>query len=334
MSQKELKLVRVTNSQAIPLVDDLLIGRAEDCGLRIVEGLPSRRHAQITLLHGDAWVEDLGSSNGTYVNGVQIAAKTKLNSGDRLRFDVEEFDFQVAGEEAESGEKTLYRKPPERAPAAQATSAAAPGAVQEAIADASGIIKRPGAWADPDSEDGGAAKTKFMDPATLKAMIAQSASTDTSSVANIDAPHLVVVTGSAFGAVIKLQGGIAGVTEWNVGTAPEREVVFIDSGVSALHAKIVNDGTRWKVLDQMSANGTFVNGKRSNVSFLSAGDRVRFGPVECEFNLPSGAKAAPSARSSGSSPTASPQKSGGGKRAALIAIGALSIAAAIWWFTK
>jgi len=37
------------------------------------------------------------------------------------------------------------------------------------------------------------------------------------------------------------------------------------------------------VLDQMSANGTFVNGKRSNVSYLAAGDRVRFGPVECVF---------------------------------------------------
>ncbi len=58
----------------------------------------------------------------------------------------------------------------------------------------------------------------------------------------------------------------------------------MDSGVSALHAKIVNEGERWKVLDQMSANGTFVNGKRANVSYLSSGDRVRFGPVECVFH--------------------------------------------------
>ncbi len=36
----------------------------------------------------------------------------------------------------------------------------------------------------------------------------------------------------------------------------------------------------------MSANGTFVNGKRSNMSFLDNGDRVRFGPVECIFRIP------------------------------------------------
>ena len=46
---------------------------------------------------------------------------------------------------------------------------------------------------------------------------------------------------------------------------------FQDSGVSALHAKIANEGERWKVIDQMSANGTFVNGKRANVSYLVVG---------------------------------------------------------------
>ncbi len=36
----------------------------------------------------------------------------------------------------------------------------------------------------------------------------------------------------------------------------------------------------------MSANGTFVNGKRSNMSYLDNGDRIRFGPVECIFKTP------------------------------------------------
>ena len=76
---------------------------------------------------------------------------------------------------------------------------------------------------------------------------------------------------------------------------------FQDSGVSALHAKIVNEGERWKVLDQMSANGTYVNGKRSNVSYLTSGDRVRFGPVECIFQ---GSRAAAAPRRSAGSPAA------------------------------
>ena len=92
--------------------------------------------------------------------------------------------------------------------------------------------------------------------------------------------------------------GESGIKEWTIGSQADREVQFQDSGVSALHAKIVNEGERWKVLDQMSANGTFVNGKRSNVSYLTAGDRVRFGPVECIFLT---ARAAAPPRRSGSS---------------------------------
>ena len=51
------------------------------------------------------------------------------------------------------------------------------------------------------------------------------------------------------------------------------------------------EGKRWKIVDQMSANGTFVNNKRSSVSYLASGDRLRFGPVDCIFWMPAGASA-------------------------------------------
>jgi len=108
------------------------------------------------------------------------------------------------------------------------------------------------------------------------------------------------VSGSRAGLNIKLTVGESGVREWTIGSQADREVQFQDSGVSALHAKVVNEGERWKVLDQMSANGTYVNGKRSNVSYLTAGDRVRFGPVECIFQT-SRAGAAPRRSASSSS---------------------------------
>ena len=127
----------------------------------------------------------------------------------------------------------------------------------------------------------GANKTKFIDPGAAQADDEQRACR--AVTATIDGPHLHVVSGNRAGLNIKLTVGESGVREWTVGSQAEREVQFQDSGVSALHAKIVNEGERWKVLDQMSANGTFVNGKRSNVSYLAAGDRVRFGPVEVRF---------------------------------------------------
>ena len=170
------------------------------------------------------------------------------------------------------------------------------------------MYKRPGAWADPDAMGDGANKTKFIDPAQLKQMMNNAPPATAVNTASIDGPHLHVVSGSRTGLNIKLTVGESGVKEWTIGSQADREVQFSDSGVSALHAKIVNEGERWKVLDQMSANGTFVNGKRSNVSYLTAGDRVRFGPVECIFQT-SRAGGAPRRAASSSSGAAGESKS-------------------------
>jgi hypothetical protein len=170
------------------------------------------------------------------------------------------------------------------------------------------MYKRPGAWADPDAMGDGANKTKFIDPAQLKQMMNNAPAAAAVNTAAIDGPHLHVASGSRAGLNIKLTVGESGVREWTIGSQADREVQFQDSGVSALHAKIVNEGERWKVLDQMSANGTFVNGKRSNVSYLTAGDRVRFGPVECIFQT-SRAGAAPRRAAGASSGAGTESKS-------------------------
>jgi pSer/pThr/pTyr-binding forkhead associated (FHA) protein len=260
-------LVKVSNHREIPIKPDMVLGRQAECDLQLTEGHASRRHARFSFVDGAVWLEDLNSANGTFVNGTKISGKVKLTSGDRLRFDVEEFDFKAPGAAPVVDEgKTQYREP----------------ASAVVDAESSDMYKRPGAWADPDAMGDGANKTKFIDPAQMKQMMNAPAAADVNPAA-VDGPHLHVVSGSRTGLNIKLTVGQSGLHEWTIGSQADREVQFQDSGVSALHAKIVNEGERWKVLDQMSANGTYVNGKRSNVSYLSSGDRVRFGPVECIF---------------------------------------------------
>jgi len=63
----------------------LLIGRAEDCDVRPLSEDVSRRHCAIHIGPADAWAEDLGSRNGTFVNGVRIKEKTRLADGDMVR---------------------------------------------------------------------------------------------------------------------------------------------------------------------------------------------------------------------------------------------------------
>jgi len=102
---------------------------------------------------------------------------------------------------------------------------------------------------------------------------------------DVESPMLVITSGTRNGQQVNLRtAGDRG--EWTIGCDDDRDIVLADQGVSGIHAKLAQDGPRWKLTDQMSANGTFVNGRRSNMSYLNNGDRIRFGPVDCVFRTP------------------------------------------------
>ncbi len=62
---------------------EILIGRGSDLDMVLVEDMVSRRHARITTHDGDFMIEDMGSTNGTFVNGEKITT-AKLKEGDRV----------------------------------------------------------------------------------------------------------------------------------------------------------------------------------------------------------------------------------------------------------
>ncbi|MBI1753065.1 MAG: diguanylate cyclase [Acidobacteria bacterium] len=62
----------------------VIIGRAPDAGVTLLDGEVSRHHARIRLEEGQVQVEDLGSTNGTRVNGEAVHGPRSLKAGDRL----------------------------------------------------------------------------------------------------------------------------------------------------------------------------------------------------------------------------------------------------------
>jgi serine/threonine protein kinase len=64
--------------------DTVILGRARDCHIRVRDVQVSRQHCQLTWVAGRWRVEDLGSANGTYVNG-QPATFCDLQNGDQIR---------------------------------------------------------------------------------------------------------------------------------------------------------------------------------------------------------------------------------------------------------
>lgn len=61
------------------------VGRSQEADLIIDDPYASDFHARVTSQNGQTRVEDLGSTNGTYVNGRRITAPTSLSKGDTVQ---------------------------------------------------------------------------------------------------------------------------------------------------------------------------------------------------------------------------------------------------------
>lgn len=72
--------------QEITIDRDLLVGRHQAADIVLQAAEISRKHAAFLLKDDALWVQDLGSSNGTFVNDLRIAAETLLKQGDIVQF--------------------------------------------------------------------------------------------------------------------------------------------------------------------------------------------------------------------------------------------------------
>jgi len=94
------------------LKSEMVVGRSKECDITLAAAHLSRRHAMLLVKNGLLYVKDLGSSNGTYVNGKRIV-EARVKRGDELRFD--SLSFGVIGP-ADELDKTTVRSAPNPAP--------------------------------------------------------------------------------------------------------------------------------------------------------------------------------------------------------------------------
>ena len=81
--------------------DSTVIGRREDCDLRIPVGEVSRKHCRLIKQDHAISLEDLDSSNGTFINGQRIAGTVKVEPGDSIQVGPVIFVLQVDGSPAD-----------------------------------------------------------------------------------------------------------------------------------------------------------------------------------------------------------------------------------------
>ena len=83
-------------AQSVIVDRDMLVGRHQDADVVLQAADVSRRHAGLLLKDNALWVQDLNSSNGTFINDVRIAVETEVQNGDSLRFASVQYIVEVA----------------------------------------------------------------------------------------------------------------------------------------------------------------------------------------------------------------------------------------------
>ena len=90
----------------IPVTDEhVLVGRGPECRLRLTNTLVSRRHAEIWAAGDMLYLRDLGSRNGTVVNGEYVGRARELEYGDVVTFATESFVVRSAADGAREREE-------------------------------------------------------------------------------------------------------------------------------------------------------------------------------------------------------------------------------------
>jgi pSer/pThr/pTyr-binding forkhead associated (FHA) protein len=94
---KQVVIVVQKTGQKIPVkTKKIKIGRDPTNQIVVPDDtFTSRHHAWITYEEGDFWLEDLGSTNGTLLNGHPVVKRQILSAGDKVRVGHTELTFEV-----------------------------------------------------------------------------------------------------------------------------------------------------------------------------------------------------------------------------------------------
>jgi len=326
------------------LAGEMRVGRTDDCAITLADPRVSRNHAVLRVEDTRVLLEDMGSANGTLVNGLRLVGSVELKHGDDVQFDKYKFRLVVAGlaPAAADGEATVVAPlgddatvvTPLAPEAAGAPSQAAPAPEPQQPKPAAVSPDLPGSW----TEGGTGEHTQFLSMDS----VAETAALEVERASEL--PHLIVVRDGAAADVMELEpGGSDDPDVWEIGREDSCEIVLDEPSVSARHAQLIHQGGRWRLVNLVSANGIFVNGEKRLTAYLGDGDQIRLGNVNLVFRGSVNAPASVSAASkggkkaaAGSSP-ASPAKGGAkakGSKLPLIvaAVGVIAAAAGAAFF--
>jgi pSer/pThr/pTyr-binding forkhead associated (FHA) protein len=272
------RLVHAGDRTSFPVHGQAVVGRSRAADLRISEGYVSRRHARLWTENGVLWVEDLGSTNGTWVNGERVEGPRALGPGDRITFDRTDFHVEVRGGR-QGGDTTVTSAVP-RAAAAQGSRS--PGTVGGRGPEAPPAPSAPAPSAPalpPQAARAGAGAVDLSvgdleEPASLP----ERASAGSPAGGRRDFV-LLGLSAPVEGRLFELAPGTL-----VIGREPACELRIDAERVAGRHAVLTVGGRGCRVEAAAPDLDLFVNGRPERMAELAPGDLLRVGRTEILFD--------------------------------------------------
>lgn len=264
MTNVQFSIRSVDGRYNFVIKEEATVGRDPGCTAVIPETALSRTHARFFQKDKELFVEDLGSTNGTFVNDEKLGTEPRaIRYNDVVRFDV--IEFKVFVELAAATEAKPDRHVVAAASSKNETRAPRSWAVNEEVGHGTVVM------------DIGA-KSRQADTAAAEAL-----PVDSALLQGIDQPTLIGIRGVDQGKTITLPVKGDNMAVWQLGRGAEMDIVINDPSVSEHQAQIIFEQGTWKLVDVISTNATYVNGEKILTHYLSNGDKFSLGATEYMF---------------------------------------------------
>jgi pSer/pThr/pTyr-binding forkhead associated (FHA) protein len=268
--------------------DETTIGRDDGNAVKLADRNVSRRHARLKRKNGALLIEDLGSYNGVRINGERIAEATPVKEGDLI--EIGDYDLGVEG-------RFEFTAPPVRAtmpPSPSARTIPPASATARTIPPGAAAVHRtmppapqpgtpsaaPGTATTPlgGASGGVGGATAIIRVTDVMKNVPQA---EARNLEKTEMPRLVGLSGAIRGKEFFLMR-----SEVKVGRSEDNDIAIDHQSLSRQHARFVLENAIWKVIDNRSANGIFINGEQYAVGSVSPGDTLELGHLKFRFCAP------------------------------------------------
>lgn len=290
-----------------PLQGEILVGREVECAIPLDSSHISRYHAKINVSPNGVYVEDLHSTNGTYVNGQKIKGRVRMSVGDEVAFD--DILFRLTSNRSGAADRTqissraavsllsarrsnspastkenddlneLDRIPlPEQKAGKHSEPKPAPPERVSPTEETPSALPRPDIGTERE-------RTVILSPQQIGNMMERNLGEKDVQIGS--GPRIVVMTAPIRGKIFSLTTNQQ-TQSWQIGRDHGSEILLSDSTISSDHARISKSPEGGYLLTATHAkNGVFINGDRVTKARLNHNDKIQIGRTELIFKTDS-----------------------------------------------